>query len=515
MPSRWSYDLLSPAEQKLFRRLGVFVGGFTLEAAEAVGGDSDDELDVLDGVMSLLDKSLLRQGEGAGGEPRYTMLETVREFGLERLEASGEGGAVRHRHATFFVGLAERAESKFFGPQEIAWLDRCQPELDNFRAVMAWSTSSDGDPALGLRLGAALWWFWLRRVGVREGREELERALARDQAVRPEVRAKALAVAGEHATFQGDYEQSLAWLEESVALYQTLDDPFGLARARFFQGDCRMDRGQDELSIVPLEDALASFRQLGATAWSGITLCYLAMAASRMQDDERARTLADEALHLCRQAEFATGMAITFGRLGSQAVKEERYEEAEHFFREALALRLKLDDRYGMANQLTELAYVAVARGEAERAARLDGAAAALREITGAKITEAHRVDYDRLIAGLRETLGQDQFEAVWSASQRRTPEQAIATARAVISAELATTSSVSTPVAPPSSAGLSPRELDVLRLLIEGKSDREIGEALFIGTRTVQTHVANLFAKLGVNARAEAAAVAVRRGLV
>jgi DNA-binding CsgD family transcriptional regulator len=234
-----------------------------------------------------------------------------------------------------------------------------------------------------------------------------------------------------------------------------------------------------------------------------------------MQDDERARTLADEALHLCRQAEFATGMAITFGRLGSQALKEERYEEAEHFFREALALRLKLDDRYGMANQLTELAYVAAACGGAERAARLDGAAAALRRVTGAKITESHRAEYDRLVAGLQKTLGQDQFEAVWSASQAQTPEQVIATARKIISAELATPSSVSTPVAPPSSAGLTPRELDVLRLLVEGRSDREIGEALFIGTRTVQTHVANLFAKLGVNARAEAAAVAVRRGIV
>ena len=511
----WSYDLLSPAEQKLFRRLGVFMGGFTLEVAEAVGGDSDDELDVLSGVMSLLDKSLLRQWEETEGQPRFGMLETVQEYARERLDASGEGRGVRHRHATFFVALAEQAESEFFGPQEIAWLDRCQPELDNFRAVMAWSTSGDGDPALGLRLGAALWWFWLRRVGVREGREKLERALARDQAVRPEVRAKALAVAGEHATFQGDYAQSLAWLEESVAVYQSLEDPFGLARARFFLSDCRMDRGHAELAIPPLEEALASFRQLGATAWVGLTLSYLAMAASRMQDDERARTLADEALHFCRQAEFATGMAITFGRLGSQALKEGKYEEAEHFFREALALRLKLDDRYGMANQLTELAFVAAASGEAERAARLDGAAAALRQVTGAKITEAHRAAYDRLIADVRETLGQEQFEAVWSASQPQTPEQAVATARAVISAELATTSSVSTPVVVPSSAGLSPRELDVLRLLIEGKSDREIGEALFIGTRTVQTHVANLFAKLGVNTRAEAAAVAVRRGIV
>jgi predicted ATPase/DNA-binding NarL/FixJ family response regulator len=511
----WSYELLSPAEQKLFRHLGVFVGGFTLEAAEAMSREPDAETDMLGGVMSLLDKSLLRQWEETEGQPRFGLLETVREFALERLEASGEGSVIRRRYATFFVQLAERAESEFFGPQEITWLDRCQPELDNFRAVMAWSTSGDGDPALGLQLGAALWWFWLRRVGVHEGRETLERALVRDQAVRPEVRAKALAVAGEHATFQGDYAQSLAWLEASVALYQTLDDPFGLARAKIFLGDCYMDSGDPEPAGPPLEEALATFRKLGETAWTGLTLTYLAMAAARMQDDERARTFADEALNLCRQAEFATGMAITFGRLGSQALKERRYEEAEHFFREALALRLKLDDRYGMANQLTELAYAAAARGGAERAARLDGAAEALRQVTGAKITESHRADYDRLIADLHDTLGQDQFEAEWSASQTRTPEQAVAAAREVISAELARSASASPPIVPSSAAGLTPRELDVLRLLVEGRPDREIGEALFIGTRTVQTHVSNLFAKLGVNARAEAAAVAVRRGLV
>jgi predicted ATPase/DNA-binding CsgD family transcriptional regulator len=509
----WSYELLSPAAQGLFRRLAVFVGGFTLAAAEAVATDPDDDLDILDGVMSLLDASLLRQWDGADGEPRYAMLETVREYALERLVAGGEAGAVHGRHATFFVELAERAESEFFGPQEVAWLDRCQPELANFRAVMAWSSGNGGDPALGLRLGAALWWFWLRRVGVRDGREELERALVQGHAAPPEVRAKALAVAGEHATFQNDYPQALAWLQESLALYQTLDDPFGLARARFFLGDHRLNSGGVESAVHPLEDALTGFRQLGATAWVGVMLYYLAATWARLQDDERAHAFADEALRLCRQAGFATGMAMTFGRLGTQAFTEGDYESAERHFRESLALRLKLDDRYGMANQLTELSYVAAARGEAERAARLDGVAAALRHVTGAEIDGVQRDEYDRFIAGLRDSLGNQRFEEVWSAGQAPAPEQAVAAARKTISDELVTPAAAR--AAPHAAAGLTARELDVLRLLAAGKSDREIGEALFIGTRTVQTHVANLFAKLGVNARAEAAAVAVRRGLV
>jgi predicted ATPase/DNA-binding CsgD family transcriptional regulator len=511
----WSYDLLSPVEQRLFRRLAVFVGGFTLEAAEAVAAELNDELDVLDGVMSLLDMSLLRHDEDCGGEPRFSMLETVREFGLEQLETNGEVDAVRALCATFFVDLAEQAEGEFFGPQEIAWLDRCQQELDNFRAIIAWSSGNGGDPALGLRLGAALWWFWLRRVGVREGREDLERALAQGQAVPPKVRAKALAVAGEHANFQNDYPQAFTWLQESLALYQTLDDPFGLARAQFFLGDHRLNSGGVESAVHPLEDALAGFRQLGATAWVGVTLYYLAATTARLRDDERAHTLADEALRLCRQAGFATGMAMTFGRLGTQAFTEGDYEAAERHFRESLALRLKLDDRYGMANQLTELAYVAAARGQTERAARLDGAAAALRHVTGAEIDGVQRDEYDRFLAGLRDTLGNQRFDEVWSVGQTPTPEQAVVAARAVISDELTTALSGSPHVAPRSPAGLTSRELDVLRLLVEGRSDKEIADALFIGARTVQTHVANLFAKLGVNARAEAAAVAVRRGIV
>ncbi|MDQ3870060.1 MAG: helix-turn-helix domain-containing protein, partial [Chloroflexota bacterium] len=144
----WSYDLLGAEDQALFRRLAVFVGGFTLEAAEAVGDGPDAKGVALDGVLSLLDKSLMRHDAGTGGEPRYAMLETVREYGLERLVAAAEGDAIRRRHAEFYVALAEQAEPGFFGPEEMAWLDRCALELDNIRAAMDWSLGDDGDPAL-------------------------------------------------------------------------------------------------------------------------------------------------------------------------------------------------------------------------------------------------------------------------------------------------------------------------------------------------------------------------------
>jgi non-specific serine/threonine protein kinase len=245
-------------------------------------------------------------------------------------------------------------------------------------------------------------------------------------------------VAGIIASFQADYEQALAWLEESVGLYQTIADSYGLARVQSFLGDCLLDCGEVDAAIPPLEEALAGFRQLDATAWAGLTLFSLAGAASLQQDDEQARVLAEEALHLCRRAEFGSGMAMTFGRLGTQTYEQGDYEAAEHYFREALALRLKLDDRYGMANQLTDLAYVAAARGEVERAARLDGAATALRRLTGANITDVLQADYNRLLASLRDTLGHDRFENVWSFGRGQTAEQVVAAAREIIGDELA-----------------------------------------------------------------------------
>ena len=368
------------------------------------------------------------------------MLETVREYGLERLEASGDTASIQARHAAFFFQRTAEAEHGFFGLQEIVWLDWCTAELGNVRAALDWSTRIGGDPALGLRSAAALWWFWLRRAGLREGREWLERGLASHPAAPPTVRAKALAVAGTLASFLTDYEQGLALLKESLELYQTqtVADPFGLAQAQLLLADCFQDRDETDLSIQPLEQALAAFRQLRARAWAGITLFYLSRAASRMRDYERARVLAEEALHLCRQAEFRTGIAMTLSRLGTVAFQQGNYELAEHNIREALVLRLQTDDRYGMHNQLTDLAFVAAARGDAERATRLDGAASALRHVTGANIDQAQRADYDRLIGGLRDALGHNRFEAVWAAGLARTAEQAVAAARQVIGSELA-----------------------------------------------------------------------------
>jgi tetratricopeptide (TPR) repeat protein len=362
------------------------------------------------------------------------MLETIREFGLEQLAASAEEDSIRARHAMLFVSLAEQAEDAFFGPGEIAALDRCEAELGNFRAAMDWSGGEGGDPAVGLRLGAALWWLWLRRVGLREGREWLEQGLAQGRPVPTDVQAKALAVAAEIATFQADYERALMRLEESLALYDTIADPFGRARAKFFLGDYYETRGQVDKSDPPLEAALAGFQSLGATGWAGTALHFLATTASLRNEDERSLELAERALHLCREAGFGTGIAMTVGHLGELAIRRGDYAEAERFVREALALRLERDDRYGATIQLTDLARLAAIRDEAENAAWLYGVAAALRLAAGTVVDEAWRDEHDQLIAGLRTSLGNERYEEIWLASHALTPEQAIAEAREVIS---------------------------------------------------------------------------------
>ncbi len=206
----WSHDLLDERDQRLFRRLGIFVGGFTIDAAEAVCRDAGDDANCIwDGLTSLIDQSLLSRLDTPSREARFGMLETVREYALELLRGCGEEEATRQRHAGYLVALVEGTESgELFGRREIEWLDRCEAELGSLRAALEWSTGANGDPDLGLRLGSALWWFWHTRGGVREGQAWLQRALSRGDEVSTGSRARAMATCGFLAVVQPDYERA-------------------------------------------------------------------------------------------------------------------------------------------------------------------------------------------------------------------------------------------------------------------------------------------------------------------
>ncbi len=305
---QWSYNLLNTEEQRLFRRLSVFVGGCTLEAVETICAalsDGDATIHVLDGVASLLDKSLLQQTEQEGEEPRLSMLETVREYGLETLTENGDLEAVRRAHALYYLALAEQAEPELQGPQQVAWLERLEREHDNLRAAMQWS-SERGEVGqnmeMALRLGGALRQFWRIRGHFSEGRTFLERALAGSGGVAGPARAKALLAAADVALNQGDFDRGETLCKESLVLCRELEDRRGIAFSLRLLGWAVWNNGDPVTGRSLMEESLALRREVGHKYGVGESLFYLALLAGNQ--GEYARGLVLVAPYVGRDALF-------------------------------------------------------------------------------------------------------------------------------------------------------------------------------------------------------------------
>ncbi len=304
----WSYGLLTEDERTLLRRLAVFAGGCTLDAAEAVcpaaGLDEFTEWDgdVLEGLASLVDKSLLRSEQGA--EPRFSMLETIRAYGLEQLAAVGETEASRRRHAAHYLVVAQRAEPALTGAEQGTWLARLEGEHDNLRAALQWSRDS-GESALGLRLAGALWRFWYVRGHLSEGRAWLDGLLALTTSDKePDVaaiRAKALTGAGVLANIQGDYDRATVLCEESLTLYRRLDDTRGAAVALSILGNLAMNQGAYARAVALSEESLALYRTLGDKRGMAVALNNLGVVLLHQGAYERSAALCEESLTLNRE----------------------------------------------------------------------------------------------------------------------------------------------------------------------------------------------------------------------
>jgi len=507
----WSHDLLTLEEQVLFRRLAVFAGGVTLEAAEAVtSGSGEPGIDPFEGVASLLDKSLLRQEAGPGGEPRFLMLETVREFALEQLLASGEEGAIRERHANWYLTLAEAAGLDLeAGRARGAWLARLDAELDNLRAALAWFDAA-GEPANVMRLLAPIYQYWIDGPYHAEIYRWLEAALNAATDAPATVRVEALYVAALTTSFLGDGPAAVAYAEEGLALARELDDPFTLGRAHYVLGVAWAFSDDVARAAVAYEEAVSLLRSTGVTSWGAMALAELGDTRLTTGDVADAVPLLDEALALHRRIEFSLGIALILGERAHAARMQGDQVLAARLFAESIAVAAEIDSERLLLGAVAGLAGVALARGHPERAARLLSAVEAEGETSGVGRI-AHAAHTERITAEARAALAEPAFAAAWDEGRQLPFADAVTDALALASSA----GEPPQPVPREAASGLTQRELDVLRLLVEGSSDREIAEVLFIGTRTVQTHVANLFAKLGVNARAEAAAVAVRRRLV
>ena len=509
----WSYDLLPPEEQMMLRRLAVFSGGCTLEAADAVTGPDGSGISALDGIAALLDKSLLRLEEHPDGQARYVMLETVREHALDQLSASGEAEAMRRRHAEWCVVLAERASAELNSSESDAWRARLAAEHDNLRAALEWAVESE-EPETGLRLGGALWSFWFATGHLSEGRERLRRALATigSENVAPGIRAGALTGLGSLAVYQGDFAQAGAPLDEALALWRQLGDRAGEAHLLHMLAALAEYRGDDEQATSRYEAALALFRELGATRQVGSMLENLADAAFRRGELSRSQALASEALAIGRTTTDVK--LLTLALVGAAQIASARGEHAvaAELLAESLTRTNQAGYWIGWADTLGGCAAVAVAAGQTATAAQLLSAAMAVCEEIGMPRL-LHQAQYRRTLAAVQMRLDEEEFALAWSAGRELTHEEVRIAAEDVLRAGTLADAGVS--ASPAERFGLTPREHQVLRLLVEGQSDKEIGEALFISHRTVMAHVAHILAKLDVPSRAAAAQVSLRQGLL
>jgi predicted ATPase/DNA-binding XRE family transcriptional regulator len=391
----WSYDLLSEAEKALFRRLSVFEAGCTLEAAEAVCSaevpaahvETEQRLDVLNGLSSLVDASLLRREAGPNGEPRLTMLAVVREHARELLVESGEADATRERHAGYFVTLAETAAPALYGPDHAAWLERLQREYDNLVAALEWAREV-GDAETGLRLTGALSWFWWVRGHLSEGRRWIEELLEQDAANQEgsapgSVRAKALLGAGRLAFGQGDLAHAARTFGESLAIYRGLGDEGGIASVLVELGQVTGAQGDQDRAAALSEQGLALSRELGNHINAAIALNTLGHIERHRRNREGATARYEESVALFRRIGDQRGVAYALASLGTAALESGEHERALSLHEESLSLYERMGDKAGVALALVNLGDVARERGERERAALLYEEALALQRELG------------------------------------------------------------------------------------------------------------------------------------
>jgi len=599
----WSYLLLDAYEQQLFRRLSVFVGGCTLEAVETVCAALGDAMpSVLDGVASLIDKNLLLQTAQEEEELRLTMLETIREYGLERLSSSGEWEATQQAHADYYLWLAEEVEPHLWGPGQIRWLERLEQEHDNLRAALRWFVgqgASKQSIEKALLLGAALRSFWMIRGYYSEGRTFLEQALARSEGIETTVRAKGLWAATTMANFQGDNDRAEALSQESLALHRQLGDRRGIAYALYYLGGLSAFRGDLAAARSLEEEALALRREVGNKqdiAWS---LYYLAGLVSKQGEYSRARALVEESLALFRELGNIRGIAVSLislawmlfvsqsdsvtipslleegivlrkelddkesitdsfilsGELalsqGDTSTAHSLAEEgvvltreignrlntaqslaflakviafqgdqaaARAMYEESLALAKAGNSKWHIRRGLEGLAGVLASQGDLVWAARLWGAAEALRDAMGTPIAPVYRANYERSVAAARDQLGEQVFTTAWAEGRTMTPERVLgAQGRAAVSTQTSAGQAAITNMKPSRTylAGLTTREVEVLRLVAQGLSDVQVAAHLVISPRTVNAHLTSIYNKLGVDSRTAATRYALEHQLV
>jgi non-specific serine/threonine protein kinase len=428
----WSYDLLTESERILFRRLSVFAGGFTLEAAESVcslGGLHRSE--ILDLLGRLADKSLvIVEGTGVLGQTRYRLLETIRQYAIEKLIATGEASATRDRHLEFYLALAEKAEALLFGREQAPWVRRLDIELDNVRAVIDWATST-GKADIALRIAGSLVYYWFaHRLAASEWQDWVQKALARPEGKRRTLdRAKALNAIG--FVYFGDVvlADRRPELEEALSIAKEFDDQLNTATALRNLGLMENVKGNYLEARSYLEASLSLWREMGATGKIGYawTLIFLGDVALNRGEAELSRTLYEEVVAILRSTGDLNFLAYAIRRLGQLLWREGNYAQAAALCKESLDLNLQVSSPRGVMGCLAGFAAIAVAQGKYQYAAQLIGAIES--QMVSQSITPMYmdQQEYARTLARLHAKLDEKTLGKYWAKGKAMTLDETIA----------------------------------------------------------------------------------------
>jgi predicted ATPase/DNA-binding CsgD family transcriptional regulator len=551
----WSYRLLTEEEQTLFRRLGCFGGSFTLSAAEAIcAGDGLGATDVADLLAELVAKSLVVVD--ATGEPyRYRMLATIRQYAERALADSGEEAATRAAHAEFYLRVADQARAGLGGTGQLPSLEVFEAEHDNMLAVLRRTLGVPGDVAAGARLATLLWPFWYRRGYYQEARSWLELAVtaALSNPVATPVRAAVLAGAGALAFLQCDYVVAAERLSkartlyeeagdlvglagtvqrlgsiareegrysdarklhsESLAIWAELGDAAGVAASQDFLGFAAWLSGDPVTALELSGEALAFFQAAGRRQEAASALLHTGVAASLTGDAERGAALLQDSLEIATQTGYREVTAWALHELAT-IIADDDLEAAGDMLAESLEIHLSLGDRWRVASVVETIAALVVSQQDPYQAATLLGAMARLRKALRTPVPPAERPGYDECLRGLRQSLGASRFRSAWLLGEPMPLDEVADTCLRGIEAARGAAGGARLRAGLAISYGLTGREVDVLRLLGRGLTNREIGKELLISTGTAGVHVSNILRKLGVSTRVQAVSVAYQLGV-
>jgi predicted ATPase/DNA-binding CsgD family transcriptional regulator len=547
----WSHRLLEPGEQRLFRRLGVFRGSFSLEAAERVCTDEQTPPgEILDLLSVLVDRSLLHVVDGPG-RPRFRLLATVRQYARQKLEESGELDAARAQHADHYYQLGERAGAGLAGPDQLMWLEDLELDHDNISDALEWLF--EHAPVRAAELAFALWPFSYQRGYYTEARGWFERALGLAARLHEPVIIEALLKAGEVSFLQCDYAVAISHLElaleligpdgdrraaatalqrlgsisreqaryeesqvlhgRSLEIWRALEDAEGVASSESYLAFVGWLAGDFATAREAGRRALAEFRAGGNLHETAMTLVNLGAGATYAGELDRAEADLAEALRISRRLGFQEGVAWSLHELAILARLTRRSDtDPQIMLRDALLVHQQLGDRWRIASVLEEIAGAALEREDGTLATQLLGCTEALREQIGAPVPPVERPDHEAAVARLRRRLGTARFARAWAEGRGQPLGQAIDGAVAAIdrgrSRDEAAAGGGLAPI-------LTPREMAVLELLSQGQTNREIATSLFISTSTAGVHVSNILRKLRAKRRVDATTRAHALGLL